>query len=68
VHPAYPVPYTIVLVDLDDLPGTRLVSRMPGTPELTAGLPVEVWFEEIGEVDGRPIVLPQWKLVTSVPA
>ena len=31
VHPAYPVPYTIVLVDLDDAPGVRLVGYLPGS-------------------------------------
>ena len=30
VHPAYPVPYTVVLVDLDALPGTRLVGSLDG--------------------------------------
>jgi uncharacterized OB-fold protein len=29
VHPAYPVPYTIVLVDLDDAPGVRLLGNLP---------------------------------------
>ena len=32
VHPAYPVPYTIVLVDLDDAPGVRLLGHLPGQP------------------------------------
>lgn len=63
VHPAYPTPYTVVLVDLDAAPGTRLVGQIPGAPELTAGMPMEVWFEEIGENDGRTIVLPQWRPV-----
>lgn len=63
VHPAYPIPYTVILVDLDDNPGTRLVGQLPGTPELEAGMPLEVWFESVGEIDGRNIVLPQWRLV-----
>ena len=32
VHPAYPVPYTIVLVELDDHPEARLVGQLPGPP------------------------------------
>ena len=45
VHPAYPVPYTIVLVELDDEPGVRLIGYLPGAPELTEGQPMQVWFE-----------------------
>lgn len=63
VHPAYPTPYTVVLVDLDDLPGTRLVGSVPGTPDLQPGQPMEAWFEELGEVDGRPVVIPNWRPV-----
>jgi uncharacterized OB-fold protein len=57
VHPAYPAPYAIVLVALDDAPDVRLVGRIDGTPELTPGQPMEVWFEDIGE--GQ--MLPQWR-------
>ena len=63
VHPAYPVPYTVVLVDLDALPGTRLVGSLDGDHHLVAGMPMEVWFDEIGEEDGRRVVLPQWRPV-----
>ena len=57
VHPAFPVPYTIVLVDLDDAPGTRLISYLPGSPELVAGEPMEAWFEHVND----DVVLPQWR-------
>ena len=56
VHPAFPVPYTVVLIQLDDVPA-RLVGYLPGSPELTEGQPMQVWFETL--VDG--VVLPQWK-------
>ncbi len=56
VHPAYPVPYTIVLVELDDAAGTRLVGSLPGAPHLVEGQPMTVWFEELD--DG--VVVPQW--------
>jgi uncharacterized OB-fold protein len=62
VHPAYPVPYTIVLVDLCDVPGTRLVGRIDGAAELRAGAAMAVWFEEMGEIDGRRVVVPNWRL------
>jgi uncharacterized OB-fold protein len=56
VHPAYPVPYTVVLVDLDELPATHVVGRLDGSPELRAGQPMEAWFEQVGDT-----VLPNWR-------
>jgi uncharacterized protein len=61
VHPAYPTPYTVVLVDLDEAPGTHLVGQVPGAPELHAGMAMELWFDELGSVDGRPAVVPNWR-------
>ena len=60
MHPAFPVPYTIVLIQLDDV-RARLVGHLPGAPELVEGQPMEVWFETLD--DG--VVLPQWRTVTS---
>jgi uncharacterized OB-fold protein len=57
VHPAYPVPYTIVLVELDDHPEARLVGQLPGRPELEAGETMDVWFEHVSD----DVVLPQWR-------
>jgi uncharacterized OB-fold protein len=57
VHPAYPVPYTIVLVDLDDAPGVRLLGHVPGSPDLRAGMAMRVRFDELA--DG--VVLPNWE-------
>jgi uncharacterized protein len=57
VHPLYPVPYTVVLVELDDLPGTRLVGHLAGAPTLAIGQRLEAWFEPLE--DGT--VLPQWR-------
>jgi uncharacterized OB-fold protein len=59
VHPAYPVPYTIVLVELDDRPEVRLIGHLPGAPELREGQGMRVWFETMD--DG--VVLPQWEPV-----
>jgi uncharacterized OB-fold protein len=56
VHPSYPVPYTIVLVELDDAPGVRLIGNLPGGPQLVEGMPMQVRFETID--DGA--VIPQW--------
>jgi uncharacterized OB-fold protein len=57
IHPGYTVPYTVVLVQLDDCPEVRLVGRLDGAPQLVAGMPMQVWFETVGE----GIVLPQWR-------
>jgi uncharacterized OB-fold protein len=60
VHPAYPVPYTIVLVELEDRPGVRLIGHLPGAPSLREGQPMRVRFEDAGD----DVVLPQWELTT----
>ena len=57
VHPAFPVPYTVVLVDLEDRPGTRLVGYLEGAPDLVPNQSMEVWFERL---DGD-VALPQWR-------
>jgi uncharacterized OB-fold protein len=57
VHPSFPVPYTVVLVELDDRPGVRMVGHLPGEPALEVGTPMEVWFETVGD----DVVLPQWR-------
>ena len=59
VHPAFPVPYTVVLVDVDEAPGARLLGYLPGTPDLVDGQQMEAWFEDAGE----GVVLPQWRPV-----
>jgi uncharacterized OB-fold protein len=57
VHPAYPVPYTVVLVELEEDPSVRFVGLLPGSPALTDGQAMQVWFEQLD--DG--VVLPQWE-------
>ncbi len=57
VHPGFPVPYTVVLVELDDRPGVRLVGQLPGTPELHAGQAMEAWFDDIDDTT----TVPQWR-------
>ena len=61
VHPAFPTPHTLVLVEVDGLDGTRLVGTLPGRVELTPGRRVEAWFDVVDD-DGL-VVLPQWRLV-----
>jgi uncharacterized protein len=57
IHPAFPTPYTVVLVQLDDAPA-RLVGYLRGSADLIEGQPMEVWFETL---DGG-VVVPQWKV------
>jgi uncharacterized OB-fold protein len=59
VHPAYPVPYTIVLVEIEEFTAVRFDGYLPGSPELVDGQPMHVWFEELEE----GVVLPQWEPV-----
>jgi uncharacterized OB-fold protein len=58
VHPDYPVPYTVVVVQLDDAKEVRLVGRIDGEPALQFGMPMQVCFETLAP----DVVLPQWRL------
>jgi uncharacterized OB-fold protein len=58
VHPAYPAPYTVLLVELDaDASGAHMIGALPGTPDLQIDQPLEVWFQELDE----GVVLPNWR-------
>ena len=59
VHPACSVPYTLVVVTLDDITHVRLVGSIPGRPKLKAGMPMRVTFQVLA----AEIVLPQWEPV-----
>jgi uncharacterized OB-fold protein len=56
-HPAFPLPYTVVLVELEEHPGVRFAGHLPGTPMLQAGMPMTVRFDRI---DGTSLCLPNW--------
>ena len=53
------VPYTVVLVSLDELPEVRVVGNLPDTDpaEVRIGMPVEAYWEKR---DG--VLLPQWRV------
>ena len=57
IHPSFPTPYTVVVVELDDTPEVRLMGHLDGAPDLEAGMPMQVWFDHIP--DGP--TLPQWR-------
>jgi 3-oxo-4,17-pregnadiene-20-carboxyl-CoA hydratase alpha subunit len=54
------VPYTVVLVSLDDAPQIRVVGNIPGT-DVSIGLPVVADWDEHTAEDGTRILLPQWR-------
>jgi uncharacterized OB-fold protein len=57
VHPSFPAPYTIVLVELDGFdPAVRHVGWLPGAHDLVAGLPMRAEFESVDD----KIALLRW--------
>jgi len=56
---AFPAPYTVALVELDDLPGVRLLAYFDGACDFEAGAAVRAVFDDVR--DG--VVVPQWELV-----
>jgi uncharacterized OB-fold protein len=67
VHPALKdhVPYTVVLVSIDDAPGVNLVGNLRGAAANTAkiGARVRVVFEDVADPAGDRLLIPQWELV-----
>ena len=53
------VPYTVVLVALDDAPHIRVVGNVQG--EVAIGMPVEAGWDEREADDGTVIRLPRWR-------
>lgn len=49
LRPGFTPPYTVVLIELDDEPGVRLVGYLPGEPMLGVGMPVVARFEQRGD-------------------
>jgi uncharacterized OB-fold protein len=57
VHPSFPAPYTIALVELDEVPGVRLITHMEGTPAIEVGTPMRATFQPAH--DG--VIVPMWE-------
>jgi uncharacterized OB-fold protein len=55
VHPAFPVPYTLALVDVEGVPGFRLLATIPGRVGLGIGDAMTLTFEQRGAV-----TMPNW--------
>jgi uncharacterized OB-fold protein len=59
IHEAFPAPFTVVLVQLDDDPSIRFVGHLSGTPDLRDGMAMRVRFEDV-----EPgVTIPQWEPV-----
>jgi uncharacterized OB-fold protein len=56
IHPAFEVPYTIVLVELDDAPGVRLIGHLEGAVDLPLGTAMTATFDRVDDV-----VIPNWR-------
>jgi hypothetical protein len=68
VHPALKdrVPYNVVLVELDDLPGVRVVGNVLNRAprDVAVGQRVRVCFEEAKDPQsGELLRIPQWEVV-----
>jgi uncharacterized OB-fold protein len=65
VHPALDpfVPYTVVLVALDEVPDVRVVGNLLDVPtdEVAIGMQVVATWEELASDDGTVVLLPQWR-------
>jgi uncharacterized OB-fold protein len=57
------VPYTVVLVSLDEAPQIRVVGNVPGTA-VHIGMSVVAEWDEHSADDGTQILLPQWRPAT----
>lgn len=57
VHPDFPTPYTLVVVQLDDVPEIRLMGRLDGQPPLRLDQRMTVWFDRLND----EVTIPNWK-------
>jgi len=58
VHPDFPVPYTVLLIELEELPEVRLIGHLEGRPEVYVGQPVAAEFKRLSATAGVPV----WRL------
>jgi uncharacterized OB-fold protein len=59
-HPAFPPPYVIALIDLDDAPGVRMYTNIleVDLDALHIDMPVKVTFEDLGDGTLIPQFMP----------
>lgn len=56
LRPGFDPPFTVIIVELDDAPGTRLMGCLPGRTNLAIGMRMRATFESRGDV-----TIPQWE-------
>lgn len=62
VHPWFPTPYTVAVVDLADSPGVRMIAQLPGRADIDETTWLTADFEDLGpDAHGNPTVLPRWR-------
>jgi len=57
---AHAVPYTVVLVSLDEAPHLRVVGNLAGN-DVHIGMALVPYWDEHAADDGTTILLPQWR-------
>ena len=60
------VPYAVVVVSLDDVPGAHAIGNVLGTPasDVAIGQRVRAVFEEFEDTEaGETLQIPQWEVV-----
>lgn len=57
IHPDYPTPYTLIVVELAENADVRLLGRLDGEVTVPAGTAMKVRFDQVAE----DIVLPNWE-------
>ncbi|WP_040841658.1 Zn-ribbon domain-containing OB-fold protein [Nocardia brevicatena] len=61
VHPWFPTPYTVVVIDIEDCPDVRMIGYLPGRAEVDQNTWLVAGFEDLGpDPQGNPTVLPRW--------
>ena len=57
--PGFELPYTVALVELDEIPGVRLLAHFDGIAKLAPGTRVSARFDDVRE----GVVVPQWMVI-----
>jgi uncharacterized OB-fold protein len=60
VHPYFPAPYTLIVVELDDAPMIHLLGNIDGDAPVNIGDPVRVRFDDI-----EGVVIPNWEIAST---
>ncbi|TQC43996.1 3-ketoacyl-CoA thiolase [Rhodococcus sp. WS4] len=63
VHPLFPVPYTVVLIDVAGEQNVRMIGHLPGRVDVDETTEFVVEFEDLGpDREGNARALPKWTI------